>query len=130
MAGLIYGLLGWRLVRFLAVVDAVVVGVLGVMLNKSHSFGSMKAPPRHSDMCSYSGCRFSHSGCRMAVVTMGGGIGLVVQMVLGEGVRNVTLHARHRRRGFAMGMHLTLHRHSAVVVTGVHGGGWWLLVWC
>lgn len=131
MAGLIYGLLGWRLVRFLAVLDAVVVGVLGaVMLNKSHSFGEYESAAKALGYVLVLGLPFlAWRLPRWAVVTMGGGVGfLVVQMILGES--NMPEMSRFMLgivgAGFAMGMHLTLHRHSAVVVTGVHGG--WLVV--
>lgn len=131
MAGLIYGLLGWRLVRFLAVVDAIVVGVLGaVMLNKSHSFGEYEAAAKALGYVLVLGLPIlAWRLPRWAVVTMGGGIGfLVVQMVLGESQMPETSRFMLGvvGAGFAMGMHLTLHRHSAVVVTGVHGG--WLVV--
>jgi len=131
MAGLIYGLLGWRLVRYLAVVDAVVVGVLGaVMLNESHAFGEYAGAAKIFGYMLVLGLPIlAWRLPRWAVVTMGGGVGfLIVQMVMSE----MATHDLSRflfglvGAGFAMGMHLTLHRHSAVVVTGVHGG--WLVV--
>jgi len=131
MAGLIYGLLGWRLVRYLAVVDAIVLGVLGATMLSDLDFLRGSAP-----MAKLLGGALvlglpllAWRLPRWAVMAMGGGVGfMLVQLVLGEtdtpelsrwllGVVGA---------GFAMGMHMTLHRHSAVVVTGVHGG--WLVV--
>lgn len=131
MAGLIYGLLGWRLVRYLAVVDAIVLGVLGATMLSDAEFlrGSAPMAKLLGGVLVLGLPVLAWRLPRWAVMCMGGGVGFVlVQLVLGDS------ESPELSRwllglvgaGFAMGMHLTLHRQSAVVVTGVHGG--WLVV--
>jgi len=125
-AGLTYGLFGWRIVRFLATVDAMFVGLfVGMQIPDWSPF--WWAPPLIPTavgfavvfaLCSW---RFPE----LAVATMSGALGfLLVQMLIGTqsvpSLAVVMLCALGC--GMAVAFQMSMYHHTAMVVTGIHGG--------
>lgn len=131
LIGLVYGLVGWRTIRFLVLLDAVAVAVLlGVILRESAGdvgfFGPWLLPsfllllglpwaawryPRHS-VISFSGLVGFFS---VALFLLDAELPLLAWLAL-DAVG----------AAFAMALATTLLRQTAVVVTGLHGA--WLCV--
>ncbi len=130
LAGLVCGLFGWRIVRYLAVADACLVAVLvGAFLRSDVDESAFAGlPVARMSMVVLLGLpwlawRFP----RWAVGIMGGTVAfLVVHIMLIEFdlPLSVCLLLGLLAGGLTLGMHLTLYQQTAVVVTGLQGG--WL----
>jgi hypothetical protein len=130
LAGLVCGLFGWRIVRYLAVVDAVVAAVcIGVLMRTDADEATFAGLPlaRFSLVIVLGLPWLAWRFPRWAVGIMGGTIAcLVVLALLTEFdlPLSVCLLLGFLAGGLALGLHLTLYRQTAVVVTGLQGG--WL----
>lgn len=133
MAGLVYGLFGWRIVRYLVIADALFAGLLlGSAMEgaKARGFVPEYLPVMLCTVLVAAGFvwlawRFP----RWAVVCMGGVVGFLMMQVLtmcGELPPTVGILLGAVGAAGVMAMQLTLFKQSAVVVTGLHGG--WLCV--
>jgi hypothetical protein len=131
LVGLVYGLLGWRLVRYLAVIDAIVVAIFLAMFIRTGEWlgGSVMAGRSVAIVLLVGLPWLAWRFPRWAVTTMGGLVGYLGTQLLLAGTdlpHMVCVLLGAVGAAFIMAMHLTLYQHSAVVVTGVHGG--WLVV--
>ncbi len=127
LLAVVYGLFGWRVVRYLAVVDAVGVAILfGVALKNINEHAATVLPwAIGAGVClialPYLAWRFSHC----AVIIMCGAAGfLLVQIPL------IGTHSPWSAAvllglvgaGLAIAMRLSMSRGAAIVLTGLHGG--------
>ena len=130
MTGLVYGLAGWRILRYLVLADAIVVALLlgsSLRENQPYSIHATTLAGLAAVLLAiglpYLAWRFP----RWAAIAMGGLAGflisqvLVIHMVL---PLSVHLLLGAIGAGLVMAMHATLFRQTAVFVTGLHGG--WL----
>jgi len=132
LAGLIYGLLGWRLVRYLAVADAIGVACfMGVVLSELNMRGSLNVPSLPLTGLLLIGLPWIAWRCgRWSVIAMGGLVGFAgTQLLINSWDMPVPVRLLIGclASAFVMAMHFTLYRNSAIVVTSIHGG-WMLLV--
>lgn len=130
-AGLVYGLFGWRLVRYLAVADAIGVACfLGMVLNELNTRGTLAVPSWPLTILLIVGLPWIAWRCgRWSVIAMGGLIGFVaVQLIIGAWDLPLLVRVLlgGLGGGFVMATHFTLYRHAAIVVTSLHGG--WMLL--
>ncbi len=133
MAGLVYGLFGWRIVRYLVIADALFAGLLlGSALHGAKARGLV---PEYLPVVLCTGLvaigfvwlawRFP----RWSIVCMGGIVGFLMMQVFtmcGDLPPSVGILLGVIGAGGVMAMQLTLFKQSTVVVTGLHGG--WLCV--
>ncbi len=130
-AGMVYGLFGWRIIRYLAFADAVAIAViLAAALREADPNSIRYIPVTPAALVLLVGLpclawRFP----RWAVGIMCGATGfLIVQIVLMQ--YELPLLARLGLGGLGsavtMALRMTLSRETAIVVTGLHGG--WLCV--
>lgn len=127
MLGLVYGLFGWRLVRYLAVLDAGLLGLLLVLTLRGSGSGG-ETPSTYWPALAllllglpWVAWRFP----RWSVVAMGGLVGfLLTQFLLQD--ETVPMIARLGLgaigSGLVMAFHVTLFRETSIFVTGLHGG--------
>ena len=129
--GLVYGLFGWRIVRYLAFADACFIALiltLGLLEMEGRSTYYLPTFPLATVLLiglPWLAWRFS----RWAVGIMSGAVGfLIIQMLLTDS--QTPLFARLAigvvGASLAMALKVTLTRETAIVVTGLHGG--WLCV--
>ncbi len=127
LLAIVYGLFGWRVVRYLSVVDAVGIAILLAIALKSIEDRAATALPWvvGAGVClialPYLAWRFSHC----AVILMCGATGfLVVQIPLfgSQSPGSVVLLLGLVGAGLAIAMGLSMSREAAVVLTGLHGG--------
>ncbi len=127
--GLMFGLFGWRIIRYLVVVDALLIALLvGGLLEGMKDSAEMVVLVQASTFLLAIGLPWLawryHRGAIAAmggavwfflpqVMLVGSGTPLLVRLLLG-GVGCV----------LAMALHLTLYREAAVLTSGLHGG--WL----
>lgn len=127
--GLIYGLFGWRVVRYLAFADAFIVAlVVAFALPESAGKTLFPFPTLPISVILLIGVpwlawRYS----RFSIALMCGVVGfLIVQILLlsydAPLIARVCIGAIGA--AFAMAMRMTLNKETAIVVTGLHGG--WL----
>jgi hypothetical protein len=128
VAGLVYGLFGWRIIRYLAIADAALAALLiGSMLQDIEQDSTIVGLPPWSTTfvlliaLPWLACRFP----RYAVAAMAGAVGfLLVQVPLidSDVPASVCVLLGSLGCGLAMAMHLTLSHKTAVFVTGLQGG--------
>jgi hypothetical protein len=128
VAGLVYGLFGWRIVRYLAIADAALAALLiGTMLQDYEDGGGGFGLPSWSITfvlliaLPWLAWRFQ----RWSVAAMAGAVGfLLVQVPLIGTDLPVSVYVLLGSLGcgLAMAMHLTVFDKTAVFVTGVQGG--------
>ncbi|MBN2561099.1 MAG: hypothetical protein JXQ75_09235 [Phycisphaerae bacterium] len=127
--GLMFGLFGWRLVRCLAVLDALVVAVLSGFVLRDLDFLPGVGVPTWA-VGAFLAVGLSWIAWRFpnwAAVAMSGAVGfLLPQMLLDSGAVPLLVRVLVGALacGLAMALHLALRNEAAVVVTGLHGG--WL----
>lgn len=130
-AGLVYGLFGWRIVRYLAFTDALVIAIilaLAIFETDTRLSYLLPAFPVATVLLiglPWLAWRFS----RWAVAIMCGVAGfLIVQIVLMqyETPLAIRLALGFLGAGMVMAMKMTLTRETAIIVTGLHGG--WLFM--
>lgn len=133
LAGLIYGLFGWRLVRFLVIVDALAVaGMCALWFSRRGGvpwIGGDESTISVALMMALLLPLLAWRFPRVATVAMAGLAGFVsVQLfLLDSDLPFVVLAILGFIGGaFAMGLAVSLSRQTTVVVTGLHGG--WLCV--
>ncbi|HVP10067.1 MAG TPA: hypothetical protein VMV94_02650 [Phycisphaerae bacterium] len=128
VAGLVYGLFGWRIVRYLAIADAALAALLiGMMLQDCQEDNGAIGLPAWSVTfvlliaLPWLAWRYP----KWAVAAMAGAVGfLLVQVPLIDSdlPASVYILLGSLGCGLAMAMHLTLFQKTAVFVTGVQGG--------
>ena len=123
----IYGLFGWRLVRYLAVADALIIGILlsinAQQLNLGGSSPFSFWPLLALIVVGLPWVAWRYQ--KWAAIGMGGVVGfLLVQLILGSAdcplLARILLGALGS--GFLVAFHATLFRETSVFVTGLHGG--------
>jgi hypothetical protein len=128
VAGLVYGLFGWRIIKYLAIADAALAALLiGTMLQDLEQDSAMVGLPSWSSTfvlliaLPWLAWRFP----RYAVAAMAGAVGfLLVQVPLidSDVPTSACVLLGSVGCGLAMAMHLTLFHKTAVFVTGLQGG--------
>lgn len=130
LAGLVCGLFGWRIVRYLAIADAVLVAVfVGVLTRTDADEAALAGLPlaRFSLVILLGLPWLAWRFPRWAVGIMGGTVTCLVVLALSTEFDlplSVCLLLGFLAGGLTLALHLTLHRQTAVVVTGLQGG--WL----
>lgn len=127
LLAIVYGLFGWRVVRYLSVVDAVGIAILFAYALKSigERAGGVLPWTVGAGVClialPYLAWRFSHC----AVILMCGAAGfLLVQIPLigSQPPAAVALLLGLLGAGLAVAMRVSMSREAAIVLTGLHGG--------
>lgn len=133
LAGLIYGLFGWRLVRFLVIVDALAVaGMCTLFISRRGGIPGIEGNDQAMIVSLGMALLLPLLAWRfpqVATVAMAGLAGFVaVQLFLLDSELSFMILAILGFVGgaFAMGLAVSLSRQTTVVVTGLHGG--WLCV--
>jgi hypothetical protein len=128
VAGLVYGLFGWRIVRYLAIADGALVALLiGTIMQDYEDDGASVGLPAWTMTfvlliaVPWLAWRFP----KWAVAAMAGVVGfLLVQVPLIDTDLPMSVYVLLGSLGcgLAIAMHLTLFHKTAVFVTGVQGG--------
>jgi hypothetical protein len=128
VAGLVYGLFGWRIVRYLAIADAALAAVLiGTTLQDCQEdlggLGLQAWPVTFVLLIVLPGLAWRYP--KWSVAAMAGVVGfLLVQVPLidSDAPTSVYILLGSLGGGLAMAMHLTLFHKTAAFVTGIQGG--------
>lgn len=127
LLAVVYGLFGWRVVRYLSVVDAVGIAILFAFALKNIEERAGTALPWivGAGVClialPYLAWRFSHC----AVILMCGAAGFLLVQIPLMGTHSpgaVALLLGLVGAGLAIAMRLSMSREAAIVLTGLHGG--------
>jgi hypothetical protein len=131
MVGLIYGLFGWRLVRFLVIIDALAVAILcAALLAKRESvpYTTVPAMPVALGLLlliPLLAWKFP-SKANIGMAGLAGFVSMQLFLLNSQLPGLVMLVVGFVGAGFAMALAMTLARQTTVVITGLHGG--WLCV--
>lgn len=127
MAGLIYGLFGWRIMRLLIVVDAIALAGLLALASQSNALeGVIPVPPMvisGAVLLLLPICAWYFE--RRAAIGFFGVVGFLAALLfifdLTASV-NIRVASAICGAGLTMALGMTLYRQTTVFVTGVHGG--------
>jgi hypothetical protein len=131
LLAVVYGLFGWRVVRYLSVVDAIGIAILFACALKNIEERAATVLPRvvGAGVClialPYLAWRFS----RCAVILMCGAAGFLLIQIPLVGLHSpgaVALLLGLVGAGLAIAMRLSMSREAAIVLTGLHGG--WFII--
>ncbi len=125
--GLTFGMFGWRAIRYLAVIDALLIGLLiGIGFFNAETSPLQSLVTRSAALVMVLGLpwlawRFH----RASIVLLGGAVGFAVSFTLLTGCgmpATVVVLAAGLTCTLAVTFHLTLRQEAAIVTTGLHGG--------
>ncbi len=131
LLAVVYGLFGWRVVRYLSVVDAIGVAILFAYALKNIEERAAGVLPWAigAGVClialPYLAWRFSH--CAVIIMCAAAGFLIVQVPLLGmDSPWAVALLLGLVGAGLAIAMRLSMSREAAIVLTGLHGG--WFII--